>query len=161
MPCLRKCTVTDYKGAQVYTLEGKKIGRIKDVDSGYFTAFRRGILTDEKFRIPMSAISTVEKVGSSTIVRLSLKEEQVKHGYEFAKGRPNSEFIGGSLASEPKIPAERQVIRYESIHTEEESRIERPPAISEYVCDMCDEKFDSPQKLQEHRGMQHKAPTGI
>jgi sporulation protein YlmC with PRC-barrel domain len=31
--------VADYKGAEVYTLEGKRIGRIKEINSNYFTAF--------------------------------------------------------------------------------------------------------------------------
>jgi sporulation protein YlmC with PRC-barrel domain len=96
--------VADYKGAEVYTLEGKRIGRIKEINSNYFTAFKRGLVTDEEFRIPMSAISAVENHDSSTIVRLSLNEDQVKHGYEFSKGKPNSEFVGGSAESEPKIP---------------------------------------------------------
>jgi hypothetical protein len=82
--------------------------------------------------------------------------------YEFAKGKPNSEFVGGSAESEPKIPDERQLIHYESAQGAEEPRaIERPPAASEYLCDMCDEKFGSPSELQEHRALQHKAPTGI
>lgn len=93
-----------YRGADVYTLEGKKVGRIREINSRYFTAFKRGIITDEEFRIPISSISAVESHGNVTVVRLSLKEEQVKHGYEFAKGRPNSEFASGAAESEPKDP---------------------------------------------------------
>lgn len=162
MTCLHIDTVADYKGAEVFTLEGKRIGRIKEISSGYFTAFKLGLVTDEEFRIPMSAISAVENHGSSMIIRLSLKEEQVKHGHEFLKGKPNSEFVGGVAESEPKIPDEKQLIHYESANAAEETRtIERPPATSEYLCDMCDEKFASPSELQEHRALQHKAPTGI
>jgi hypothetical protein len=154
--------VDDYRGAEVYTLEGKRVGRIKEINTSYFTAFKRGIVTDEEFRIPISSISAVEKHGSATVVRLSLKEEQVKHGYEFAKGKPNSEFASGAAESELKVPLEKQVIHYESSHPAEASRTaDRPPAISEYLCDMCDGKFGSPSKLQEHRAVQHKAPTGI
>jgi hypothetical protein len=154
--------VTDFKDAEVYTLEGKQMGRIKEINSSYFTAFKRGLLTDEEFRIPMSAISAVESHGNATVVRLSLKEEQVKHGYEFTRGRPNSEFASGAAESEPKIPVEKQVIHYESPHpAEASSTVDRPPAISEYLCDMCEEKFGSPSELQEHRAAQHKAPTGI
>lgn len=154
--------MVNYKGAEVFTLEGRRIGRIKEIDSGYFTAFKRGLLADEEFRIPMSAISAVENHGGSTIVRLSLKEAQVKHGHEFAQGKPNSDFVGGAAESEPKIPDERQVIHYESATAAEETRvINRPHAASEYLCDMCDEKFGSPTELEEHRALQHKAPTGI
>ena len=153
--------VADYMGAEVYTLEGKSVGKVKEINSSYFTAFKRGLLSDEEFRIPMSAVSSVENDGSSTTIRLSLKEEQVKHGYEFAKGKPNSEFMHGVAESEPKIP-ERQLIRYEPTQgAEEAAAIKRPPAVSEYLCDMCDEKFASPVRLQEHRAEQHKAPTGI
>jgi hypothetical protein len=154
--------VADFRDAEVYTLEGKRVGRIKEINSSYFTTFKRGLVTDEEFRIPMSAISAVENHGNATVVRLNLKEEQVKHGYEFTKGRPNSEFASGAAESEPKIPLEKQVIHYESSHLAEASRTaDRPTAISEYLCDMCDEKFDSPSKLQEHRAVRHKAPTGI
>jgi hypothetical protein len=154
--------VADYRGVEVYTLEGKSIGRIKEINSSYFTAFKRGLVADEEFRIPMSAISSVENDGSSTRIRLSLNEEQVKHGFEFAKGKPNSEFMHGAAESEPKIPDERQLIRYEPTQGAEEVRVaKRPPAISEYLCDMCDEKFTSAADLQEHRGARHKAPTGV
>lgn len=152
----------DFRGAEVYTLEGKRVGRIKEISSNYFTALKRGIVTDEEFRIPMSAISAVENEGNATVVRLSLKEDQVKHGREFAKGRPNSEFASGAAESEPKIPVEKQVIHYESSHHVEAGvAAKRPPAISEYLCDMCAEKFGSPSELQEHRAARHKAPTGI
>lgn len=154
--------MADFRGAEVYTLEGKRVGKIKEVNTSYFTALNRGILTDEEFRIPMSAVSAVESHDDATIIRLSMSEEQVKHGYEFTKGRPNSEFASGAAESEPKIPLEKQVIHYESSQPAEASRIpDRPPAVSEYLCDMCNEKFDSSSKLQEHRAAQHKAPTGI
>lgn len=154
--------MADFRGAEVYTLEGKRVGRIKEINTSYFTAFKRGLVTDEEFRIPISAISAVENHGGATVVRLSLKEEQVKHGHEFAKGRPNSEFASGAVESELKVPLEKQVIHYESAHAAEETRTaDRPPAISEYLCDMCDEKFGMPSKLQEHRAVRHKAPTGI
>jgi sporulation protein YlmC with PRC-barrel domain len=153
--------VADYKGAEVYTLEGRRIGGIKEINSKYFTAFERGLLTDEEFRIPISSVSAVEKHDNTTIVRLSLKEEQLKHGYEFAKGRPNSEFASGAAEWEPKVPLEKPLIHYESYQAEAGSTAGRPPAISEYLCNMCDEKFANSTELQEHRVVQHKAPTGI
>jgi hypothetical protein len=154
--------MADYRDAEVYTLEGKRVGRIKKINSIYFTAFKRGLVTDEEFRIPISSISAVESNDNATIIRLNLKEEQVKHGYEFTRGRPNSEFASGATEWEPKVPDEKPVIRYESSHPAEASgTTDSPPAISEYLCDMCNEKFDSPSRLQEHRASQHKAPTGI
>ena len=151
-----------FKDAEVYTLEGKKIGRISEIDSNYFTAYKHGLLTDEEFRIPVSAISAVENYEDGTVVRINMNEEQVRHGFEFASGRPNSEFMHGSSESEPKMPLEKQVIHYESVRpTQEQSAAERPPAISQYLCDMCDEKFKSPDSLQEHRAERHKAATGI
>lgn len=154
--------MADYSGAEVYTFEGKKIGRIKEINSGYFTTLRHGLVTDEEFRVPMSAISSVENHNNSTIVRLSLKEEQVKHGYEFVKGKPNSEFMHGTKGSEPKFPDERQLIRYEPTQDAEEAWMNtRPPEPSEYLCDMCNGKFSSSSELQNHRAVRHKAPTGI
>jgi hypothetical protein len=105
---------------------------------------------------------SVESRGNTTAVRLSLKEEQVKHGYEFAKGKPNSEFASGAAESEPKVPREKQVIRYESSNPAEKTRTaDRSPAISEYLCDMCNEKFHNLSSLQEHRAIRHMVPTGI
>jgi hypothetical protein len=158
--------VTDFKDAEVYTLEGKRMGRIKEINARYFTAFKRGLVTDEEFRIPISAISAVENYDNSkTVVRLNLKEEQVKHGYEFARGKPNSEFASGVAESEPKILREKPMVKYESSQPADETMMTaatgKPSAISEYLCDMCDEKFGSSAELQEHRAVQHKAPTGI
>jgi hypothetical protein len=33
------------------------------------------------------------------------------------------------------------------------------PKDSEYMCDICAGRFDSPHKLSEHRAIQHKAST--
>jgi hypothetical protein len=153
--------VASFTGAEVYTLEGKKIGRVNKVDSSYFTAFKHGLATDEEFRIPLSAISAVENEGNSTVIRLSMSEEQLKHGFEFSSGRPNSEFASGVAESEPKIPRDKQMIHYESQPADEGRAIARPPPASEYLCDMCDARFDDSFELQEHRAEQHKAPTGI
>jgi hypothetical protein len=153
--------VADYRGAEVYTLEGRRVGRIKEINSRYFTAFKRGLVMDKEFRIPISSISAAEKHDNATIVRLSLKEEKLKHGYEFAKGRPNSEFASGATEREPKIPLEMPVIHYESYQAEACVAADRLPAISEYLCDMCDEKFAYAAELQEHRTSQHRGPTDI
>jgi len=148
-----------FKDAEVYTLEGKKIGRIMEADSGHFTTYRRGIVTDEEFRIPMSAISAVEKDGSFTVIRLNMSQEQLKHGFELSD-RPNSKFVSGVAGSEPKIFLDKQVMHYESQPAEPRA-VARPPPASEYLCDMCNAKFEDPSRLQEHRVERHKAPTGI
>lgn len=35
------------------------------------------------------------------------------------------------------------------------------PKDSEYICDLCMEKFDNSEKLQRHRSEKHLAPTGV
>ncbi|MBD0359488.1 MAG: hypothetical protein ICV56_02095 [Nitrososphaeraceae archaeon] len=35
------------------------------------------------------------------------------------------------------------------------------PTDSEFICDMCMEKFSQADRLQEHRAKKHSAPTGI
>ena len=42
--------MADYKGAEVYMLEGKRMGRIKESNSRYFTVFKRRLVVDEEFR---------------------------------------------------------------------------------------------------------------
>lgn len=155
--------VAGLEGAEVYTREGKKVGKISKAGQNYFTAYDRGIVTDSEFRVPMSAISSVENNSEPAVVRLNLDEEQLKHGFEFTSGRPNSEFVSGASESEPKIPREKQVIRYEPVQPAEQQRTEEEtlPHVSQYLCDMCDEKFRDPRSLQEHRAESHKAPTGI
>lgn len=155
-------TMAGFKDAEVYTLEGKKVGRIMNLDSNYFTTYRRGIAIDEEYKIPMSAISAVEKDGGSTVVKLNMNKEQLKHGFEFSRGRPNSEFTSGAAESEPKVPKGRQVIHYESQPKgDEDIATARLPPASEYLCDMCNARFADSSELQEHRARQHKAPTGV
>ncbi len=151
-----------FKDAEVYTLEGKKVGRIRNLDSSHFTAYRHGITIDEEYKIPVSAISAVEKDGSSTVIRLNMSEEQLTHGFEFSRGRPNSEFTSRAAGLEPKVPKDRQLIHYESQPRGDEgiATAKLPPA-SEYLCDMCNARFDDPSELQEHRAEQHKAPAGV
>ena len=151
------------RGADVYSQEGKRIGRVRDASSDYFIAFKRGLVMDEEFRIPVSAVSAVERGDSGRIVRVNLSEEQLRHGFEFSRGRPNSDVVSGAAGAESKIRQERQVIHYESIEPVNEPVAQQsaPPAVSEYLCDMCDKKFSKPESLQRHRARQHKAATGI
>jgi sporulation protein YlmC with PRC-barrel domain len=148
------------RGADVYSQEGKRIGRVRDASSDYFIAFKRGLVMDEEFKIPVSAVSAVERGDSGRIVRVNLSEQQLRHGFEFSKGGPNSSFVSGAASAESKVP-ERQVIHYESIEPAKEAATSAPHAVSEYLCDMCDKKFSKPSSLQRHRARQHKAATGV
>jgi hypothetical protein len=38
---------------------------------------------------------------------------------------------------------------------------DRLPDDSEYICDMCMEKFSQPDRLQQHRATKHRAATGV
>ncbi|HEY3094790.1 MAG TPA: hypothetical protein VGJ42_03415 [Nitrososphaera sp.] len=75
---------------KVYTLEDKRIGMIERDQFKILYSVQARTLTNEEFRIPISAISAVESHGSATVVKLSLKGEQLRHGYEFTKSKPNS-----------------------------------------------------------------------
>jgi sporulation protein YlmC with PRC-barrel domain len=155
------------ENAEVYTSDGKSAGRIVKVNKEYFTSSKGGLVSDEEYRIPLDAISYIESAtGDMIIVRLKLNENQLKHGYEFVKGKPNSEFVSGRAESEPKFISEKPLIHYEAIEPLEEnislsSTTEGLPKKVEYSCDMCNEKFDDTERLEEHRGKEHKGPVGI
>jgi hypothetical protein len=155
--------------AEVYTLDGKSAGRIVKVNAEYFTSRKVGFVSDEEYRIPLDAISYIEPAkGDMIIVRLALNEIQLKHGYEFIRGKPNSEFVSGEAESEPLVPSEKQVIYYEAMEPlEENDTTARAQSdrllqnVEEYSCDMCMEKFDTADNLQKHRAKDHKGPIGI
>ncbi len=153
------------KNARVYTVDEKDVGRVTEVNSEYFTPLKKGIIVNEEYRIPLDAISGVSAEGRAPVVRLALNKEQLKHGHEFVKGRPNSGFVSGESESEPKIPAGKQVIRCEAARPLEGNIAISPeqvlPPEGVYSCDMCEEKFDSAENLQDHRGRVHKGPVGI
>jgi hypothetical protein len=159
--------MTVLKDAEVYTLDGKSAGKIVRVNKEYFTSSKQGFVSDEEYRIPLDAISHIEPAGNNMIiVRLTLNEKQLKHGSEFVRGKPNSEFVSGQAKSEPKLPSGKPLIHYEAIEPLEEnislySSKEGLPKKVEYGCDMCNEKFDDTESLGEHRGREHKGPVGI
>lgn len=153
------------ENAKVYTSDEKNVGEVVQVDEEYFTSLKKGLVVNEEYRIPLDAISDISAGDGVPIVRLALSKEQLKHGHEFVKGRPNSEFVSGRSESEPKIPLEKQVIRYEAARPLEGNiaiapESELPPG-GRYSCDMCDEKFDDADSLQGHRGKVHKGPVGV
>src|SRR5215216_6013681 len=121
---------TLFIGDNVFTSNGKNIGKISKIDNEHFTVYNRGLIQDEEFQIPISAISHFDiKAGEedSSII-LTVNEEQIKHGYEIVSKKPNSELISGKSNSEYKIPLEKEVIHYETIqHFEEEQRHYGPP----------------------------------
>lgn len=166
---------------EVITSDGKKIGKVKRIENeDYFIVSKKGLLTDEEIRVPVTAILT-RKGGSADNepIRLNMSEETLKHGFEFMQAEPNSEFMHGKQESEPKVSLEKQVIRFEPIVPTEDANktgISSPPVTKQheavlkstedsttsfYSCDMCPAKFDKSEELQRHRGESHKAPLNI
>jgi sporulation protein YlmC with PRC-barrel domain len=170
------------KDTEVITSDGKKIGKVKRIENkDYFIVYKKGVLTDEEIRVPVSAILT-RKDGSvnSEPIMLNMSEETLKHGYEFVQGEPNSEFMHGIKESEPKFTLEKQLIHFEPVEPAEEPNkrgISSPPVTKQhqavlkpgeesttdtlYSCDMCPAKFGKSKELQKHRGESHKAPVNI
>jgi hypothetical protein len=153
-------------GDNVFTSNGKNIGKINKIDTDHFIVYNQGLIQDEEFLIPISAISHFDiKVGEGNpSVILTINEEQIKHGYEIVTKKPNSELVNGKYNPQYKMPLEKEVIHYETIqHFEENvaSSTDKLPSREEYICDMCMEKFNNPDKLQQHRVEMHSAPTGI
>src|ERR671911_716192 len=166
---------------EVITSDGKKIGKVKRIENdSYFIVYKKGLLTDEEIRVPVSAILP-RKDGSvnNESIRLNMSEETLKHGYEYVKSQPNSEFMHGIKESEPKLNLEKPLIHFEPVEPAEESNkigISSPPVAKQhqavlkrrddgtttlYSCDMCPAKFDKSEELQEHRGESHNAPVNI
>ena len=167
---------------EVITSDGKKIGKVKRIENdSYFIVYKKGLLTDEEIRVPLSAISP-RKDGSvnSEPIRLNMSEDTLKHGRELVQGEANSEFMHGIKESEPKLTLEKQLVHFEPVEPAEEpnrSGISSPPVAKQhqavlksgeetttaalYTCDMCAAKFDKSEDLQLHRGKSHKAPVNI
>jgi len=166
---------------EVVTSDGKKIGKVKRMESeDYFIVYKKGLLTDEEIRVPVTAILT-RKGDSANIepIRLNMSEETLKHGFEFVQAEPNSEFMHGKKESEPKVSLEKQLLHFEAVVPLEEANKTgiSSPAVTEqhqavfkpredgtttlYSCDMCLSKFDKSEELQKHRGESHKAPVNI
>ena len=166
---------------EVITSDGKKIGKVKTIENeDYFIVSKKGLLTDEEIRVPVTAI--LARKGDSADnepIRLNMSEETLKHGFEFVQAQPNSEFMHGKQESEPKVSLQKQVIRFEPVVPTEEANktgISSPPVTKQheavlksdengttnyYSCDMCPAKFDKSEELQRHRGESHTAPVNI
>jgi hypothetical protein len=167
------------ENTEVFSNDGKNIGKVRRVENDhYLIVYKKGLFADEEFRIPVSAIGTRENSPKNNkSIRLNLREEELKHGYEFIQGAPNSDFMHGIKESEPKVMREKQVIHFEPIETAEEANktgISSPPVTKQhqavekagessslYSCDMCPAKFEKADQLQQHRGQSHKAAVNI
>jgi hypothetical protein len=168
------------ENTEVFSNDGKYIGKVRRIENDhYLIVYKKGLFADEEFRLPISAIGTGENSPKNNkSIRLNLREEQLKHGYEFIQGAPNSDFMHGIKESEPKVMREKQVIHFEPIETAEEANktgISSPPVSKQhqavekagerssslYSCDMCPAKFEKADQLQQHRGQSHKAAVNI
>jgi hypothetical protein len=165
-----------YEDANVYDLDGKKIGKVsKDLDSDYLLITKKGLITDEEFRVPVSCVSHFTSSDGHLSIRLKINRSRLKYGFEILSGGS-----GGAIPSshQPKlIPTSKEVIRYTvneaELKNKEQSDLEhnitntssyrnyRMPRDVFFVCDMCMKKFDKEEKLQVHRGIKHNAATGI
>ncbi|HEU4823516.1 MAG TPA: hypothetical protein VFS97_08850 [Nitrososphaeraceae archaeon] len=163
-----------YKNAQVVTSDGKDLGTVKSSDSNSLIVFKKGVLRDEEFHVPIIAVSHYNRGSgndsdnnSTSILILNLSEKEVKHGFEFAgDSKPNSDLVSGKSDSGYKIGL-KETIRYEAFMPDAEKNInpasstDKLPCKQEYICDMCMRKFHDSSKLQDHRKDVHSAATGI
>jgi hypothetical protein len=168
------------ENTDVITLDGKKIGKVKKIENdGYFIVYRKGLLTDEEFRIPLSAVLTRGNISAKhEPIRLNMSEQTLKHGYQFVQAGPNSQFMHGIKESEPKVKLEKQVMHFEPVEPVEgpnKTGISSPPVSKQhqavlkqgeesstlYSCDMCPAKFNKAEDLQKHRSESHKAAFNI
>src|SRR5215218_7595743 len=120
------------ENSEVITLDGKKIGKVKRTENDdYFIVYKKGLLTDEEFRVPVSAILTKENIsGNGKPIMLNMSEQTLKHGYQFVQAEPNSQFMHGIKESEPKVKLEKQVMHFEPVEPAEEPNrtgISSPP----------------------------------
>src|ERR687897_2440102 len=141
-----------YRNAHVITSDGKNIGTVRFSDSNFLFIFKSGLLRDEEFHVPITAISHYDKqsggakeVSDDEInIRLNLSEDEVKHGFEFVgKNKPNSDLISGRSGSSYDIGLEKESVRYEAFRSDIEknanpaSSTDKLPSEDEYICDLC------------------------
>ena len=165
-----------YRNAHVITSDGKNIGTVRFSDSNFLFIFKSGLLRDEEFHVPITAISHddkqsggVKEVSDDEIrIRLNLSEDEVKHGFEFVgKNKPNSDLISGRSGSSYNIGLEKENVRYEALRSDIEKNVnpasstDKLPSEDEYICDLCMQKFNGSDELQTHRKNQHSAATGV
>jgi hypothetical protein len=163
-------TASFEENSEVISIDGKNIGKVRRIENDrYLIVYKKGLFAEEEFRVPISAIRTPENSSKNNkSIRLNMREEELKHGYEFIQGAPNSDFIHGIKESEPKI-------RLETAEEANKTGISSPPVSKQhqavvkegeegsslYSCDMCPAKFGKADQLQEHRGQSHKTAVNI
>lgn len=166
-----------YEGASVYDSGGKLIGKVSTlVNHGYLLVKKKGVLTNEEFRVPVSSISHFSSSSNDNVsIRLKVDQSRLKHGSEVINGAS-----GGSIPSTHEsdlIPTSKEVVRYTvnemefeneqgfaldtDITTSSEYRKDRMPLDTLFACDMCMEKFDNEEKLQVHRSLKHNAAIDV
>ncbi|SRR5579875_3170162 len=163
----------DVVGKNVFTCDGKKIGKVYSIEQEHLLARKRGLLTEEQFRIPTNKIvSNSENVHNS--ITINLTEDQLKHGYVFSDRKPNSGLVHGLTDLEPKLKLRKQVKQFSPMVSADADNsltvgLRPVPAIQPkintesayYSCDICPCRFSSPDQLQKHRADIHKAATNI
>src|SRR5919198_2767451 len=151
-------------GYNVFTSERKnkkKIGKVTKIDRNHLIVYRKGIVSDEEYKIPTSAITHFNREKRS--IKLKLTENELKHGFEFVKAKPNSDFVAGKTNSGYKILLEKELVHYESLGAEEKGSSNDNNIIdnikneklsssttNEFICEMCMERFNESNKLQRH-----------
>lgn len=48
------------KGAKVHTSHEKDVGTVTKVDREYFTSYKKGIITDKEYRIPLHSMLKIK-----------------------------------------------------------------------------------------------------
>ncbi|HYZ60352.1 MAG TPA: hypothetical protein VE544_11900 [Nitrososphaeraceae archaeon] len=141
-----------YEGASVYDSGGKMIGKVSTfVNHDYLLVKKKGVLTNEEFRVPVSNISHFYSSNDDVSIGLKIDQSRLKHGSEVISGAS-----GGSIPSthEPDlVPTSKEVIRYTvnesefnnkkgsdldtDITSSSKYRKDRMPQNTLFACDMC------------------------
>ena len=155
----------DILGKEVITSDHESIGKVVRVDGEYFTTFKKGMITDEEYRVPLRSISQRGPKTDMRVVKLLIGSAQLKHGTEFTKERPNSDLIAGTSQSDLTLPTVKPRLRYEAMALSEGGTVtptkDKLSNDVEYGCDQCGSKFDNPESLEGHRRNAHGGPVGI
>jgi PRC-barrel domain protein len=155
-------------GLETVTADNKNLGKVIAIDykknNNYFIVLKKSVLKDEEFHIPFNSITQILDQESKIII--SLKEHEVKHGYELLnESNPSSNLISGKSNSSFSIPFEKDKIKYESFSSDnlEEPKHEKSEetVVDKYICEMCQDEFKDITHFEEHRKNKHSGPVGI
>lgn len=149
--------------AKVYSSDRKELGKVSSINDDYFVSLKQGLIVDEEYRIPIMAVEGVLPDKDEMVVEVGLNEEQLRHGYEVVEGRTGSDLVKGRVDEELRMPAGKQLIRYNALEYYQQVRLEKTRGAipSGYSCDMCSAKFDNAGALEKHRFKAHKGPIGL